>query len=193
MYMYRLSKQGTVLRQVILHVTLMQVICPSLSAYALCRSLWTCKSGSLPQKAALLLAWSTAQGIFHLEYLCSGAMNKSSHTYLPFELESASPRAHLGVDFGNDLLLFGFLRSGPPRQNGKGTQLHPTRRPVGSSCRALGTCDSQSSRRMDLSFTCSSISCVQIFSFELSKMNFRIASSTVTMDSLLSMMNVAKC
>lgn len=40
----------------------------------------------------LFLAWSTAQGIFHLEYLGSGAVNKSSHAYLPFELESANPR-----------------------------------------------------------------------------------------------------
>lgn len=85
-----------------------------------------------------------------------------------------------GVDFGSDLPMFGSVRNGHT--------LHPTRQP-----RALRTCDSQSSKRMDLSFTCSSISCVQIFSLELSKMSFRMASSTVTMDSLLSMMKVAKC
>lgn len=55
------------------------------------------------------------------------------------------------------------------------------------------TWDSTSSSRSDWSLTCSSISCVQIFSLELSCTSFRMASSTDTMASLLSMMNVAKC
>lgn len=56
-----------------------------------------------------------------------------------------------------------------------------------------GTCDSISSSRSDWSLTCSSISCVQIFSLELSCTSFRMASSTDVMASLLSMMNVARC
>lgn len=55
------------------------------------------------------------------------------------------------------------------------------------------TWDSTSSSRRAWSLTCSSISCVQIFSLELSCTSFRMASSTDTMASLLSMINVAKC
>lgn len=62
--------------------------------------------------------------------------------------------------------------------------------PAGPLARTL---DSTSSSRSSFSFTCSSTSCVQIFSLALSCTSFLMASSTVTMASLLSMMNVARC
>lgn len=52
---------------------------------------------------------------------------------------------------------------------------------------------SQSRSLMDLSVTCSSISCVHILSLESSSFSFLMASSTVAMDSVLSMMNVERC
>lgn len=52
---------------------------------------------------------------------------------------------------------------------------------------------SQSRSLMDLSVTCSSISCVHILSLESRSFSFLMASSTVAMDSVLSMMNVERC
>lgn len=52
---------------------------------------------------------------------------------------------------------------------------------------------SQSSSLTALSVTCRSISWVQILSLESSRISFLTASSTVAMDSVLSMMNVERC
>lgn len=113
-----LSKWGTVLKQGTLRVILIPVTGPSLSAHAICRSLWTCKSASLPWKAVLLFAWSTAQGISHLESLCSGAMNNQPTPACPFNYSQPAP-ACPRVDFVRDLPLFGFLTNGSPKQKGK--------------------------------------------------------------------------
>lgn len=52
---------------------------------------------------------------------------------------------------------------------------------------------SQSSSLTALSVTCRSISWVQILSLESSRISFLMASSTVVIDSVLSMMNVERC
>lgn len=84
-----LSKRGTVFRQGILHVAIIPVTSSSLSAHMLRADLGG--PASLPQKTVILFAWSRAEGTFYLDYLCSGATNKSTHTCLPFQLESANP------------------------------------------------------------------------------------------------------
>lgn len=72
---------------------------------------------------------------------------------------------------------------GGPRSLGPGLRLP----------RGCHTWVSTSSSRRHWSLTCSSISCAHTFSLELSCTSFRMASSTDTIASLLSMMNVARC
>lgn len=55
------------------------------------------------------------------------------------------------------------------------------------------TCVSQSSSRTALSVTCRSTSWVQILSFESRRASFLMASSTVTVDSALSITKVERC